>query len=392
MSYVDTQYELNKLCGLLIDADYICVDTEFLRERTFFPQLCLIQLGVPEFQSSGVKEKNDSETQKLRNFAIDPLAGLDLSPLLKILTGDQLLILHSGKQDLEIIYNLANALPKNVFDTQIAAMVCGFGEQVSYVELVREFCGAAIDKSQRYTDWSKRPLSAKQIEYALADVEYLPVIYKKLSEKINTDERKVWLQEEDNWLTNPDNYRDIPDEAWERIKHRDKKNSHLGVLQEIAKWRDEKARKHDKPRRWVMKDESLIEIALRKPASVDDVKNIRNIGSLSKGMPEEIVAAVKRGLDIPKDKLPRLKKRPQKTADAGVVDLLKLLFKLKCAESGVAPKLMGNSDDIEKLALGEANHFSTGWRYENFGKYAEKLLAGELSFSVDVNTGKLKIE
>lgn len=391
MSYVDTQDALNKLCGLLIDADYICVDTEFLRERTFFPQLCLIQLGVESSELS--EKKNSTLNSKLLTFAVDPLAKLDLKPLLNILTGNKLLIFHSGKQDLEIIFNLTGKLPKNVFDTQIAAMVCGFGEQVSYQELVREFCKAEIDKSQRYTDWSKRPLSQKQIDYALADVEYLPEIYHRLSEKINTEERKIWLEEEDKWLVDPEHYEDKPEDAWERLKHRDKKNSHLGVLQQIAKWRDDKARENDKPRRWVMKDESLIEIALRKPQNADDLKNIRNIGSLSKSHITEILKAVKSGLDMPKDQLPKLKKRPQKTPDAGVLDLLKLLFKVKCSEAGVAPKLLGTTEDIEKLALGEDTvHFKTGWRHEIFGQYAEKLLAGGLSISVDAKTGKLKIE
>ncbi len=367
------------MCGLLIDADYICVDTEFLRERTFFPQLCLVQLGIPK------KGKPDT-------YAIDPLAGLDLKPLFEILTSDKLLIFHSAKQDLEIIYNLTGKLPKNVFDTQIAAMVCGFGEQVSYQELVREFCKEEIDKSQRYTDWSKRPLSKKQIEYALADVEYLPEIYHQLSKRIDTEERKIWLEEEDRWLVETENYEDKPENAWERIKHRDKKNSHLGVLMHVAKWRDEKARENDKPRRWVMKDESLIEIALRKPQTGEDLKNIRNIGSLNRSHITEIIAAVKSGLDMPKDDLPKLKKRPQKTPDAGVLDLLKLLFKIKCAEAGVAPKLLGTTEDIEKLALGDGAHFKSGWRYEVFGQYAEKLLAGELNFAVDAMTGKLKIQ
>ena len=379
MSYLDTQDDLNKLCGLLIDADYICVDTEFLRERTFFPQLCLVQLGIPK--------KGTIDT-----YAVDPLGKLDLKLLFEILTSDKLLIFHSGKQDLEIIYNLTGKLPSNVFDTQIAAMVCGFGEQVSYQELVREFCGTEIDKSQRYTDWSKRPLSERQIEYALADVKHLPEIHRLLSKSIDTDERKIWLQEEDSRLVDPENYKDNPEDAWERIKHRDKKNSHLGVLQQVAKWRDDKARESDKPRRWVMKDESLIEIALRKPQTVDDLKNIRNIGSLNKGFVTEIIKAVKTGLDMPKDQIPRLKKRPQKTPDSGVLDLLKLLFKAKCAEAGVAPKLMGTSEEIEKLALGDGAHFKTGWRYDIFGQYAEKLLAGELSFSVDAKTGKLLIK
>lgn len=381
MSYVESQSKLDDLCRLLIDSDYICVDTEFLRERTFFPQLCLIQIGIPN--------KNDNT---VATYAVDPLAKLDLTILLEILTDEKLLVFHSGKQDLEIIYNLTGKLPKNVFDTQVAAMVCGFGEQVSYQQLVSEFSNATIDKSQRYTDWSKRPLSQKQIDYALADVAYLPEIYRKLSEKMNSKERKVWLSEEESWLINPNNYLEDPDEAWQRIKHRDKKNCHLGVLKEIAKWRDLRARQLNKPRRWVMKDESLMEIALRKPVTEDEVQEIRNIGSLSKTVVKEIITAVNKGLEIPKEQLPQLKKRPKKSADPAVLDLLKLLFKLKCSESDVAPKLMGLTEDIEKLALGGENHFQSGWRYEIFGKYAEKLLAGELTFSVDPKTGKLKIQ
>ena len=390
MNYVDSQEQLESLCNELGAADYICLDTEFMRERTFYPQLCLIQLAVPGSQFAD-SEKPRTANSEPRTFAVDPLANLDLKPLLEILTDAKLIIIHSGRQDFEILYNLTGKLPKTVFDCQIAAMVCGFGEQVSYQELVRQFCNTDIDKSQRYTDWAKRPLSEKQISYALSDVIYLPEIYKKLNERLDSEERKLWLEQEDAELTNLKNYADDPDNAWQRIKHRDKKHAHLGVLMEVTKWRDAAARQQNKPRRWVIKDESLIEIALRKPHNAVDLLAIRNIGSLNKTMSAEIISAVERGLTLAKNQIPVLKKPPKKSADPAVVDLLKLLFKHKCLQNDVASKLMGSTEEIEKLANGNKSAFSDGWRYELFGRDAEKLMAGELTFSVDSKSGKLKI-
>ncbi len=369
--YIDTDEKLQKLCKTLDKAKIIYFDTEFMRERTFYPVLCLIQLS----------DGKDC-------YAVDPLAGLDLKPLLKILTGKKTLVFHSGTQDLEILYNLTGRLPKNIFDTQIAAMVCGFGEQVGYQELVRAIVGAEIDKSHRFTDWSRRPLSVGQVNYALADVLHLPKIYETLEARLKKERRKKWLIEEEKDLMDIDNYREDPDTAWEKIRHRDKKNCHLGVLMELAKWRDLKAREVNRPRRWVMKDEVMMELAMRKPKTRDDLKNLRTLnGGLQHG--EEVFAAIARGLAIPKDKQPKLKPRPKKEADQGVVELLKILLKVRAAEEKVVPRLVASNEEIDKYAAGERVPFSKGWRYEVFGKYADDFLSGKVKFGVV--KGKLKI-
>jgi ribonuclease D len=370
--FIDKQPELDKLLPKLKKAKFICLDTEFMRERSFYPILCLIQLNIDG-----------------KNYAIDPMAGLDIKPLLKIINSTKLVIIHSGRQDLEIIYLLTGKLPKKIFDTQIAAMVCGFGEQVGYRELVKRICDEEIDKGERFTDWSRRPLSEAQVKYALADVEYLPEIYEKLSSQLKKEKRGAWLEAEEESLVDPKNYEENADEAWEKIKHRDKKYCHLGVLKEIAKWRDLKAREVDKPRRWVMKDEIVMEIALRKPASESDIKHLRGShGVMDKYIPE-VLEAVEKGLKTSKTKMPKLAPKKERNVDSSAIDLLKILLKNRAAENNVVPRLVAEAEDIEKFLEGEKVPFNKGWRHEVFGKYAEEFVKGKLKFFMQ--NGKLKI-
>ena len=371
--YIDSNEKLQKLCSKLKKAKYICLDTEFMRERSFYPELCLIQINI------------DGES-----IAVDPMVGLDLKPLLKILTGSKLIVLHSGRQDLEILYNLTGKLPKKIFDTQIAAMVCGFGEQVGYRELVRQIAGADVDKSERYTDWSRRPLYEKQLDYALADVKYLPQIYEKLEAQLKAEKRKTWLEAEEEDLIDPKNYDDDPEDAWEKLKHRDKKVCHLGVLKEITKWREIKAREVNKPRRWVMKDDTLMEIAMRKPDSAKDLKELRSFVGVSDKFIPQILEAIEAGINLPKAKQPKLPPKPKQGADQAAIDLMKLLLKIKAAESDVVPRLVAEQHDIEKFLQGEKVPFNSGWRHEVFGKYADDLANGKLGFSL--KKGKLVLK
>jgi len=371
--YIDSDEELQKLCAGLRKAKVIYFDTEFMRERSFYPKLCLIQVGYGKHQA-----------------AIDPLAKLDLKPLLKILTSaTKLLVFHSGRQDLEIIYNLTGKLPKNIFDTQLAAMVCGFGEQVSYMQLVEQICGEKIDKSQRFTDWSKRPLLKKQIDYALADVVYLPKIHDSLAGALKTQKRGKWLNAEEEALLDIKTYKENPKDAWTKIKHKGKKHADLGVLQALAEWREKEAIRKDKPRGFIIKNEILVELAIQRPKTEKAIQNFRGLGNVSRETSAKILAVIQQGCDLPDSKKPKLKPRPTRKADSGVIDMLKLLLKKTCEKEKIAPRLIADSSDLEKFALGEEAIFSKGWRYETFGKKAEQLLRGEIFFKI--SNGQLKI-
>lgn len=368
--YIDTPPDLQTLCTELKKAKIIFFDTEFMREKTYYPKLCLIQLGY-EFEGA------------LKFVAVDPLAKLDLQPLLKFLTSaTKLLVFHSGSQDLEILYNLTKKLPKKVFDTQIAAMVCGFGEQVSFAQLVEKLTKQKVDKSQRFTDWSKRPLSKKQIQYALNDVIFLQPIFEILLEELKKTKRTDWVAEEEAELIKISTYKEDPNTAWTKIKSRGRNNIDLGVLQEVARWREEKAIQRNIPRRFVMKDEIAIEIASHIPASEDALKNMRGIGNVSRETLEKIWNAIEKGRKLPEDKKPKIKARPRSKSNPYVVDMLKILLKNACDENDVAPKLLASSLDLELFVQGEEVEFTQGWRKKVFGDKAEKLLKGKLKFSV----------
>lgn len=370
--YIDNSESLQKLCDELEGAEAIYFDTEFMREKTFFPKLCLLQIGF-----GGA------------NYAVDPLA-IDVQPLLEqLVSRETLLVFHSGRQDLEILFNVTGKLPQNVFDTQIAAMVCGFGEQVSYAELVGKLAGGSIDKSQRFTDWSARPLSPKQVEYALKDVEYLPAIHEKLSEEIERQKRAKWLIEDEKALLNISSYENDPANAWTKVKSKQKKFADMTVLKELAKWRDEQAIKLDKPRRRIVSDDIITEFSIQKPKTQQALEKMRVIGNVSRETMRNLMEIVIVADELPKEEVEKKRGVRKEKFQEEIMDLLKLLLKYNCEKRGVVAKLITKNSELTEFVRGEEVGFTKGWRAEAFGDDAKKLLEGKLGFMV--KNGKFEI-
>ena len=382
MTLISTTKDLKSLCTRLKKADFITVDTEFIREKTYWARLCLIQ----------VSGKDDEA------FAIDPLAeDMDLSPFYELMLNKEVLkVFHACRQDLEIFFREMNGkLPTPLFDTQIAAMVCGFGEQVSYEVLVNTLARKQIDKSSRFTDWAQRPLTAKQLKYALSDVIYLRKVFEKLGDKLEKMDRIAWIKDEMKSLTVKDNYISRPEDAWERIKVPNYKPRTLCVLQEIAAWREKMAQEMDVPRGRVLKDEALAEIATHPPTSQEGLDKMRNVhqGFSRSERGKLLLEAVQRGLDMDLDKGPEKPDRPVMPPGLGpTIDLLRVLLKLKCEEDEVAPKLLCSAADLEKIAaFGKDAKVPalTGWRFKIFGKEALDLREGKLAIAVENSRLKL---
>lgn len=370
--------DVKTLCEKLAAHPFITIDTEFLREKTYYPKLCLIQVSGPDKDA----------------YAIDPLAqGIDLSPLYDLLQNKAVLkVFHSGRQDLEIFYNLTKKVVTPVFDTQIAAMVCGFGDSVGYENLVRNITGNRIDKSSQFTDWSVRPLSDKQIDYALGDVTHLCDIYLHLKEKLDERGRTGWLLQEKDILSDPATYENDPYKAWERVKIRSPKSRSLAILREVAAWREQQAQKRDVPKSWVIRDDALADMAGQAPKTTKQLAKIRNV---SKDMAhskagEELLARIEKALNSPKDSWPTPKKKKQlsKTALA-TVDILKMLLKIQSAEHEVAAKLIASAADIEEIAQSDTADVPAlkGWRKEVFGADALAIKHGKLA--IGLKDGKI---
>ena len=374
MSVITDSGEVAALCKRLAKAEYITVDTEFMRERTYWSQLCLIQLAGPDEAA-----------------AIDPLApGMDLSPLFALLQNEKVLkVFHAARQDLEIFHHLTGTVPHPVFDTQVAAMVCGFGDQVSYEILARKLAGASIDKDSRFTDWARRPLTDKQVDYALADVTHLRKAYEKIRAMLDKNGRAAWIEEEMAVLTSPSTYQTEAGDAWQRIKIKGRKPRIMAVLRELAAWREETAQKRDVPRQRVVKDDAIAQIAIQQPASADDLERVRLVphGFSRSEDGKAIVEAVKRGLAVPKEDLPRVDHgsgKPENQAPAALIDLLKVLVRARCEAEGIAPRLVANMAEVERFASDDDdpdNPLRHGWRYDLFGKDAERLKRGELALA-----------
>ncbi|WP_173980518.1 ribonuclease D [Magnetospirillum sp. UT-4] len=372
---------LAELCDRLSTAPYITVDTEFMREKTYYPQLCLVQVAGPDEAK-----------------AIDPLApGMDLAPLFELLANPKVLkVFHAARQDIEIFLHLSGAVPAPLFDTQVAAMVCGFGDAVSYETLASQLAKARIDKSMRFTDWALRPLTEKQIQYALADVTHLRVAYEKLVRKLEKNGRAAWLDAEMAELTTPATYQVEPENAWRRLKPRSSSPKFLAVLKELAAWREREARERDIPRQRMLRDETLMEIAAHHPADTTELGRTRGIG---KGLVEgrmgvAILEAVKRGLALPEDQIPKPPERVEVPRGLGpVVELLKVLLKMKCDEHGVASKLVANVADIEAIAADDDADVPAlhGWRRELFGEDALKLKHGRLGLGFCTDGRRLRL-
>jgi ribonuclease D len=372
MRLITETAELREFCSALAQAKFVTVDTEFMRERTYWPILCLIQLGGPDDAA-----------------AVDALAeGLDLSPVYELMRNEAVLkVFHAARQDLEIFHKNMGAMPKPVFDTQVAAMVCGFGDQAAYDTLAAKLAKAHIDKSSRFTDWSRRPLSERQLQYAIADVTHLRVVYEKLQAKLHKNSRAEWLSEEMALLTDPATYDTEPLESWRRLKPRNPSQKLLRVLRELAAWRESEAQRLDIPRSRVLRDESILEIAAHAPTDAEQLARTRG---LSRGMVEgkqgaAILAAVQRGLES-KDNLEsdRQVNGQRIVAPPAVTDMLKVLLKLKCDLEGVAPKLIASSREVELIAADDNADVPAlhGWRREIFGADALKLKHGRLGLVI----------
>lgn len=377
---ITTQQDLESFCSNLRNESpaYIAVDTEFMREKTYYPILCLIQVASPHHVA-----------------AIDPLVGLDLKPFLNILMSPDILkVFHAAYQDLEIFYYMTGQVPTPLFDTQVAAMVCGFGESISYEALVNSLAKSSIDKGSRFTDWSHRPLTDRQLNYALGDVTHLRVVYEKLQEKLTKTGRTSWIQEEMYILSNTDTYRIDPFECWKKIRYRNMKPKGLAYLRELAALREIVAQRRDIPRQRILKDETLLEISASIPKHVDQLKRIRGISDNQALGPlgKEILSAIQRVSQLPESEYPESPKSqtPSKKANPSLMEMLKLLLKIISEENEVAPKLVASSKDIERLARGSEKDLPLlhGWRYEVFGKQALELMEGRIGLGYD--KGRIK--
>lgn len=370
MKIITKNSPLAEFCKNAAGYPYITIDTEFIREKTYWPQLCLVQ----------VAHADDA-------VIIDPLAeNLDLSPLFELLANTKVVkVFHAARQDIEIFYHLSGAMPTPIFDTQIAASVCGYGESASYESLVSAIANASVDKSSRYSDWAARPLSEQQLSYALSDVTHLRLIYETLKAKVEETGRTDWIEEEFSYLTNPALYDIAPENAYERIRAGSLKAKHLITLKQLAAWREETAQKNDVPRGRIAKDEVLIELALVAPKNEAELSRIRNIkAGIGKKYLQDMLNVIAQAKAIPQEEWPSSKKskRPPE-GTATVVAMLQLLLKVQSEQHHIAASMIANKSDLEGLAIGSDSPLMQGWRYDVFGKQAEALMQGKLKISLD---------
>lgn len=367
----DTQ-ALAQSCAVLAKANFVCVDTEFMRESTFWPDLCLIQVA------GGAEEA-----------IVDTLAeGIDLSPFFELMADRNIVkVFHAARQDVEIIHNLAGIIPNPIFDSQVAAMVCGFGDSVSYVMLVKKLLKRDLDKSSRFTDWSRRPLSDKQLTYALGDVTHLRDLFPSLQNQLTSTGRGDWLDEEMAILTDPATYASHPDDAWKRLKMRVRTPKALAIMMEIAAWREREAQSSNIPRRRVLKDDAIYDIAEQAPGNEEALSALRSVhqGFSRSARGRGVIEAVKRGLERDSDSLPPIRRNIPMPAEAtAILDLLRVLLKSAAGRNGVANKLIATTDDLEKIAREDEADVPAlkGWRRELFGADALAIKRGELALAV----------
>lgn len=372
MKLITTTHALAEACAGLARHPYVAVDTEFMRETTFWPKLCLIQMAGPD-----------------EEVLVDPLAKLDLAPFYALMANrDVVKVFHAARQDVEIVHIQAKTIPSPLFDTQVAAMVCGFGDSISYVNLVKQVTGAELDKSSRFTDWARRPLSQKQLAYALNDVTHLRHVYAALSERLATTGRSHWLAEEMAVLTDPRSYENPPEESWRRLKAKVRGRKSLAVLIELAAWRERMAQAQDVPRNRVLRDEALYDIANQLPADAAALSELRTLseGFARSARAKEILDAVARGLARDMKALPAVENGvvvpPDKVA---LVDLLRVLLRAVAARNGVAARLIADTEDLERIAVEREPDVAAlrGWRREMFGADALRLKSGELALTVE---------
>jgi ribonuclease D len=372
MTPIIANAQLSDFCARIAHAPFIAVDTEFMRETTYWPKLCLIQVASSDAAA-----------------VIDPLAeGLDLKPLLEILADQRVVkVFHAARQDVEIFHNLGVA-PTPLFDTQIGAMAAGYGEQIAYDALVRQMLRIEIDKSSRFTDWARRPLSDAQLAYALADVTHLAKLYPKLRDRLEREGRLAWVSEEMAQVADPANYNFDPEMAWKRLKPRKFQPKYLAVFRAAAAWRERTAQTRDQPRGRVLKDEAIDEIATQTPTDLDALGRLRSVpkGFGGSRFGPELVAAVKEALKDPEGYAPAVERTaPSPQAAGAVVELLKVLLKARAEDAGVASKLIATVSDLEKIAADDTAPVQAlvGWRRDLFGADALKLKRGELALVLD---------
>jgi ribonuclease D len=378
MRTITTTEDLAAFCDAAKREAYVTIDTEFLRERTYWSKLCLIQMALPGKTGDAV--------------LVDPIVGeaMSLEPLYDLFRHEATVkVFHAARQDLEIFFVEGNCFPKPLFDTQVAAMVCGFGEQVGYETLVKRIVKAELDKTSRFTDWSRRPLTAAQSEYALADVTHLRGIYEFLAAQLEKNGRKAWVEEELDVLTDPETYTTRPDEAWLRVKTRTTSGRFLGLVKTLAKFREEYAQGNNVPRSRVMKDDALLELASTRPTSVEELGRSRLL--LREGrkpeIAEGILAAIKAGMEMRQEDLPKPDlSRDQLQVNPALADLLRVLLKAKSESLGVAPRLIASAQELDMIAAGERGvEALKGWRAEAFGADALRLCKGEIALSAKGN-------
>lgn len=381
MTLITDSAQLAALCTRLSTASYITVDTEFMREKTYWPQLCLVQVAGPE-----------------EAVAIDPLAeGMDLAPLFALLANPAVLkVFHAARQDIEIFHHLSGHIPTPLFDTQVAAMVCGFGDAVGYETLASQLARARIDKSLRFTDWMQRPLTDRQLHYALSDVTHLRVAYEKLRRRLDRSGRLSWLDEEMAQLTDPVTYHGDPEDSWRRLKPRSSSPRFLAILRELAAWREREAREKDLPRQRLVRDEALMEIAASAPSTVDDLARTRGMsrGTAEGRFGQAMLAAVARAQALPEEQCPTPPERVDLPRGMGpVVDLLKVLLKLKCDEHDVASKLVASSSDIDAIAADDEAPVPAlhGWRRQVFGEDALRLKHGGIALALAPDGKRMRL-
>jgi ribonuclease D len=372
MHLISRTDELEAVCNRLAKSPFIALDTEFMREQTFWPKLCLVQMAA-----EGTEVLIDS---------LSP--DLDLAPFFALMVNEKALkVFHSARQDIEIVHHLAGIVPHPIFDTQVAAMVCGFGEAVSYSMLVRRMLNRNLDKSSRFTDWSRRPLSDRQLTYAVGDVTHLRDLYPKLRAQLDKSERASWLNEEMAVLTDPATYELHPEQAWKRLKMRIKTPKALAVLMELAAWREREAQGQDVPRSRILKDEALYDIASQAPRNIEELGSLRTLhnGFARSARGRAVLDAVSKGLARDPKTVPPIERgEPMPPEAQAVVDLLRVLLKATAGRHGVAPKLIATSDELEEIARSDDADVGVlrGWRKKLFGDDALALKRGELALVI----------
>ena len=375
MKTITKSSELKDFCDRAANEKYITIDTEFLRERTYFSKLCLIQLATPGY---------DNENAVIVDTLVN---NLDLSPLYELFQNQNIVkVFHAARQDLEIFYLASGIFPYPLFDTQIAAMVCGFGDQVAYETLVRQLAKQTLDKSSRFTDWSRRPLTDAQKKYALADVTHLRVIYEILSEQLVKSGRLKWVDDELKNLVSPETYDVDPKNSWRRLKTKSNSRRFLGLVASLAEFRENFAQSKNIPKNRVIKDDALLELASNKPRNLDELSRSRLLlrearkGEIASGL----LKAIEKGLEIPDSELPEKQLKPEKgQINNALADLLRVLLKSCSENTGVASKLIATAGDLDALAAGDRNIDAlNGWRFEVFGQSALQLCDGKIGLSV----------